>query len=283
MTNQKELERLINERIQSGEVELPVFDDIALKIQREVRENKLDGDLICEILKEDLVLVAELLRVANSAFFAGMAPIGSLREAAVRLGVRQIASIVFSVCQKRLYSASSGLFEPRLTSLWRHTNAVSIGSRWVAANAGYRALADDAFVCGLLHDIGKLSLICIIEELIRTEAIELSEEVVDATIVAMHCEHGAQLLEVWNLPDAFKTVVLGQDADDFDSENKVLAIIRLVNNACIAEGIADMKYADTPEVASMAEVQALSLTDGDLHDLSLILQEAAGDGAAQAA
>jgi HD-like signal output (HDOD) protein len=283
MIDQQELEVLINKRLKSGEVELPVFDDIAVRVNREVRENKLDADLLCEILEEDLVLVAELLRVANSSFFAGLTPVGSPKEAAFRLGVRKLASIVFSVGQKRLYSASSGLFESRLTNLWKHTSAVSIGSRWLAANAGFRGLADEAFVCGLLHDIGKLSLICIMEELIVKEGIELSDEVVDTTILAMYCEHGAKLLEAWNLPEEYKTIVLEQNSKEFDKSNTVLTIIRLVNEACIAEGISDMGYDEIREVAKMPEVQALSLLDEDLQGLSLILQEVRGGGAQQAA
>lgn len=283
MIGEEELEVLINDRLASGDVELPVFDDIALRINREVRENKLDADLMCEILEEDLALVAELLRMANSSFFAGMSPVGSLKEGAVRLGVRQIASIVFSVSQKRLYSASSGLFKSRLTDLWKHTSAVSIGSRWLAANAGYRGLADEAFICGLLHDIGKLSLICILEDLIDKEGLELSNEVVDSTISSMNCSHGEQLLEAWNLPEEYKTVVREQDSLEFDQSNTVLTIIRLVDKACVAEGITDMEYENVIDVATMQEVQALSLTDEDLRDLSGILQEVKGGDTQQAA
>jgi len=283
MIDQQELEKLINERLEAGDVELPVFDDIALRIHREVRENKLDADLICQILEEDLALVAELLRMANSSFFAGMSPVGSLKEAAVRLGVRQIASIVFSVSQKRLYSASSGLFKSRLTQLWKHTSAVSLGSRWVAANAGYRGLADEAFVSGLLHDIGKLSLLCILEDLIEKEGLEISDEVVDATLLSMYCEHGEQLLESWNLPEEYKTIVRDQNAEELDASNTVLAIIRLVDKACIVEGIADMEYEEDFDIPSMQEVQVLSLNEEDLSELSLILQEAKGGESRKAA
>lgn len=283
MIDQQELEVLINERLESGDVDLPVFDDIALRIQREVSENKLDADLICEILEEDLALVAELLRMANSSFFSGMSPVGSLKEAAVRLGVRQVASIVFSVSQKKLYSASSGLFTSRLQNLWKHTSAVSIGARWLAANSGFRGLADDAFVCGLLHDIGKLSLICIMEDLIEKDGLELSDELVDATISSMFCEHGAKLLDLWNLPEEYKTVVLEQEAEEYDQENTVLTIIRLVDKACIAEGLGEREYEDMAEVASLPEVEALSLIEEDLSGLSLILQEAKGGDAQKAA
>ena len=264
---------LINQRIASGEVELPVFDDIALQIDREVRENKLDAELICKILEEDQVLVADLLRMANSAFFSGMSPVSCLKDAAVRLGVRQIAAIVFSVSQKRLYSASKGVFKSRLKDLWVHTSAVSMGARWLAANAGYRNLADEAFVAGLLHDIGKLSLLCVLEDLIASDGLQLSDEDVNRILLQMHCEHGAMLLTQWNIPESFKTIVLQQNDEKPDVRNPLLCMIRLVDKACILEGIADMHFDNVSPLESMPEVNALQLTPRDLEELKAVLQE----------
>lgn len=273
---------LINQRIASGEVELPVFDDIALQIDREVRENKLDAERICRIIEEDQVLVADLLRMANSSFFYGMSPVSCLKDAAVRLGVRQIASIVFSVSQKRLYSASEGIFQSRLTRLWQHTSAVSMGARWLAANAGYRNLADEAFVAGLLHDIGKLSLLCVLEDLIASDGLQLSDEDVNEVLLQMHCQHGAMLLTQWNLPESYKTIVLQQNDETPDLHNALLCMIRLVDKACILDGIADMQFDDVIDLESMPEVNALALTTRDLDELRAVLHEIDGDKQAAA-
>ncbi|ASJ74914.1 HDOD domain-containing protein [Granulosicoccus antarcticus] len=282
MRNQQGLMDLINQRLADGEVELPVFDDIALQIDREVRENKLDAELICKIIEEDQVLVADLLRMANSSFFSGMSPVSGLKDAAVRLGVRQIASIVFSVSQKRLYSASKGIFKSRLKNLWLHTSAVSIGARWLAANAGYRNRADEAFVAGLLHDIGKLSLLCVLEELITSEGLELTDEEVSGLLLMMHCEHGAMLLTKWNIPEFFKTIVLQQQDEEPDLNNELLCMIRLVDKACILEGIADMHFDNAIDLESMPEVKALSLTFRDLEELRAVLQSMNDDTQAAA-
>lgn len=283
MSNQSDLIKLINEKIRSGDVDLPVFDDIALQINREVSENKLDAEQICKIIEEDQVLVADLLRMANSSFFSGMSPVGSLREAAVRLGVRQIASIVFSVSQKRLYSASKGHFQARLTRLWQHTSAVSIGARWLAANAGYRNMSDEVFVAGLLHDIGKLSLLCILEELISKEGLDLSDETVNETLERMNCEHGAQLLTLWNLPESYKTIVMHQNDEVVDAQNIVLCMIRLVERACILEDISDLPSHEVGDLESMPEVEALSLLQEDLDELRVVLREVRGERQAAAA
>lgn len=276
MTTKQELVSLISSRLESAEVELPVFDEIALRIDKEVRANKLDAELICQILEEDLALIAELLRMANSSFFSGMSPVSSLREAAVRLGVRQIASIVFSVSQKRLYSASGGLFKTRFTRLWFHTSAVSMGARWVAANAGFRNLADDAFLAALLHDIGKLSLLTIIEALIESDDLQLSDEVIDQTLMEMHSEHGAELLKAWNLPEFFQNNVLQHEAESLDENNSVLCITRLVDKMCISEGLSDMDFADDYDIGVLAEASSLSLTEDDLEELRLVLRDLQG-------
>ncbi len=283
MSHERDLTDLINSKISSGEVELPVFDDIALQINREVNENRLDAEHICSIIEEDQVLVTDLLRMANSSFFSGLSPVSNLREAAVRLGIRQIASIVFSVSQKRLYSASRGMFKTRLTRLWQHTSAVSVGARWLAANAGYRNLADEAFVAGLLHDIGKLSLLCILEELISSEGLELSDETIDSVLQDMHSEHGAQLLTMWNLPESYKTIVLHLNDAVANPHNPVLCMIRLVDKACILEDINDIPSDEHVELEKMPEVAALSLSDGDLAELRLVLQEVRGERQAAAA
>lgn len=277
MSNQQELIELINQRISSGEVELPVFDDIALLIDREVRENKLDAEQICKILEEDQVMVADLLRMANSSFFTGMSPVNCLKDAAVRLGVRQIAAIVFSVSQKRLYSASNGVFKSRLVDLWRHTSAVSMGTRWLAANAGYRKRADEAFVAGLLHDIGKLSLLCVLEDLIAEKGLELSDEEVNCLLLKMHCEHGAMLLTRWNIPDSFKTIVLQQNDEKPDLCNELLCMIRLVDKVCILEGFSDMHFDEVIDLESMPEVDALLLTTRDLDELRIVLRGSGDD------
>lgn len=273
MNNPQSLISLIDERLTSGEVELPVFDDIALRIHKEVREGNLNADGLCKILEEDPVLVSEILRMSNSSFFAGLSPVTNLREAAVRLGMKQIAAIVISVNHKKMYSASNGLFNDRLKQLWMHSTAVSIGVRHLAKNSGYRQLADDAFVSGLLHDVGKLSLLCIIESLMLTSDMTLTDEIVDSTITQLYCEHGAKLLDIWNLPESFKEVILHQDDVEFDDANVILCLVRVVDKACVLEGVSDRLGGDVVNLEALPETHALGLTELDLAELRLVLED----------
>lgn len=273
MTATSSLVELIELRLQSGNVELPVFDDIALRVHREVRQNKLDTAGMCEILETDPVLVSEILRMANSSFYAGLTSVKNLQDAAVRLGITQIATIVVSVKSKKMYSATSSHFRNRLERLWAHSSAVAQTSRWLAKSAGYADLADDAFVAGLLHDVGKLSLLCIIEDIIIADEMVLSDAIVNLTINQLHPGHGAKLLESWNLPETFRDVVLHQSDQTFDEANILLCIVRLVDRACVLEDISDMPGNPTLDLETLPETSALGLSNIDLAELRLVLED----------
>ncbi|MFK7954955.1 MAG: HDOD domain-containing protein [Lysobacterales bacterium] len=284
MSNSGSLVDMINAKLTSGEVELPVFDEVALKVYRAVKKDDLSAEQICDLMEEDPVLVAEVLSTANSSFFSGLGAVNTIREAMVRLGGKQVGALAMAAGQKRLYSMSKGLYNNRLKKLWAHTSAVAMGSRWLARKAGYLNLSDEAYVGGLLHDVGKVSLLTIIEDLAAggADSIEVSEHVVDVTIKQLHTQHGAQLLKLWNLPESFQEVVAQQDMDQFDESNIVLAIVRLVDKACAKEGISDFP---DPGISldSIRESTVLNLNDIVLAELQIVVEDAANGAEREAA
>lgn len=273
MSKEQSLIDLINETLESDTVELPVFDDIALRIHREVRENKLDAEGITRMLEDDPVLVSGVLRMANSSFFSGLAEVRSLRDATVRLGLKQVAAIVMSVSQKRMYSASRGPFKARMLELFQHVSAASMAARWIVERAGYRPLADEAFVAGLLHDVGKLSLLRIIEELNQEKSLPLTNMLVETTLDQLYCEHGASLLKRWNLPEAFQVVLRSQADEHPDESNITLMAVRLADKTCAAEGISDRPDPDL-SLEDCLESRALGLNEIDIAELRIMLEDA---------
>ena len=276
MNDRPSLISLIDERLESGKAELPVFDNVALRISREAREGRLDADGLCLILQEDPALVGEVMRMANSSFFRGLSEVRTLREAAVRLGVKQIAAITMSASQKRMYSASKGPFKARLVQLWLHASAVSTAARWLAVHIGSRNLADEAHVAGLLHDVGKMSLLRIIEDIVAADpSVRLTNELVAAALDRLYCEHGARLLELWNLPESFRRVVRHQADETLDDSDVTLCIVRLADKACALEGISDRP---DPAVVleTLPETRALGLCEIDLAELRLTIEDCEG-------
>lgn len=218
--------------IASDEIDLPVLDRIALRVYREARSGELDAGEICDLIEEDPALVADVLRMANSSYFAGLAEVHNLRHAVVRLGTGQLASLALSASCRRLYGASSPAFEHRLRDLWSHSTRVALGARWLAPRSGHGPLADNAFVAGLLHDVGRLLLLRAIEDLGERDQVVPSSADVDAVLEELYCSQGAWLLERWKLPEPLPTLVREFADEPVDEDNALLCIVRLVDHAC---------------------------------------------------
>lgn len=225
--------------IAEGGIELPVLDAVALRVHREARSGELDAAGICALLERDAVLVGEVLRLANAGYFGGLPEVTSLRHAVVRLGTRQLSNLALSAACKRLHSASTPPFRTRLQLLWRHASAAALGARVLAVRSGHRALADDAFVAGLLHDIGKLLLLRALETLAERDGVVPEADEIELVLDASHRAEGARLLERWDLPAALAELVRRLDDEPFDRSDRLLCIVRLVDRACAREGISD--------------------------------------------
>ena len=279
MTDPTTLAERVTQRLSSGEVELPVLDEVALRVYRESRAGELDAEGICNLMKRDAVLVGDVLRMANSSFFGGLVEVRNLRHAVVRLGTRQLAALALSAATRRLFSASSPPFRRRMRELWRHTAATAAGSGWLAGRAGHRALADEAYVAGLLHDMGKLLLLLAFEGIADADGVPPPDAEMDEVLRTRHTAHGARLLESWDLPQTFPALVRRLEVEPLDASDPVLCIVRLVDRACAREGVSD---APDPEIEleGLAEVAALGLDHGTVAELRRVLREDGGSAPA---
>ncbi len=269
----------IDQRMRAGKVTLPVFDNAAVQVYEAVRKDRMSASELARLIEADPVLASEVLRRANSSFFRGLGDVSRVRGAIVRLGGRNIASLAVAASQKRVYSASSQRFKTRLVSLWRHASATACGCRWLAGRLGLREREDEAFLAGLLHDVGKLSILRAIEELSAEEDAGedvISEPVIDAAVEQLHTAHGRELLATWNIPQVFRDVAAHHHDAEFDHDDTTLVIVRLVNAACHQEGIggnADGVFsADTSD-----EARALGLGEIQLAELQVVLEDAAAE------
>lgn len=280
MSNPPSLVELIARKQQEGTLELPVFDHVATRVYQSVNSGEVDANGLVALLEEDPAIASEVLRVANSSFFSGLGEVTRLRDAIVRLGNRQIASLALAASQKRMYSASGGHFGERLVKLWRHASAVAFGSRWLAQEIGMRQLADEAFLAGLLHDVGKMSLLRIIEDLMAEMGDELpvSESVLDTAIRQLHPSHGAELMASWNLPEVFRRVVAEHHGPLPERDDGVLLIVRLVDRACVKEGIGERHDPDL-DVDSCDEALMLGLDEIRIAELQVVVEDAAAEAA----
>ena len=137
------------------EIELPAFPEVAAAVLRKARDPDAGIHQIATLVQRDPTLAAEVLRVANSAAMGGRTPAVTLLHAIGRLGVAAVADLTVAVCLRPQATAPD--VQRRLTPVWRHAVATAGFARRISAMR--RRQVESAFLCGLLHNIGAITLI----------------------------------------------------------------------------------------------------------------------------
>ena len=273
--NNHSLYDLIVQFVDSNEVKLPVFNPVALRLQQALQNEATQIADIERMIVEDQTLASQILRVANAAFYKGLQQITTIRKAIIRLGIEQVAHLALVVALQQLYRKPSNRFLDYQSKLWLHAFVSAIGCKWIAERSGYRSEAESAFMAGLLHNIGQLALLKIIEDLRGSGAIgsDLPESlIVEILDSDMHTSQGDLLARKWNLPDEYCTVARDHHREPADASNSLLLFVRLNDQACEKIGIG-LHGEPAIALAATAEAQALGLGEVTLAELEIMLED----------
>lgn len=192
-------ERPSSESIRSllaGAGDLPTLPELAARILREVRAPRVTTASLAALIGRDPLLASSVLRVANSALYGARVEITDLAFAMTRIGLDQTRNLVLAnVLRSSL--ADREVYGPSGPALMNHALAVACGSQ-LLADAVHEA-REEAFLCGLLHDVGRLALIKVLRELRGVDGGELPRDVAELAD-GLHAEAGAHLADAWGLP-----------------------------------------------------------------------------------
>src|SRR4029450_256685 len=150
----KSLVGIIHERVSSKTLQLPVFHHVALKLMNVLAQEDYSIAQVAQMIIEDQALSSHVLRMANSAFFGGLSPVTTIRDAIVRLGARQVTNIVTVVTQSQQYRTKDKAMAAYMQTLWQHSLGCSLGTKWFAEKTGYKELAQGGLLGGRFPDTG---------------------------------------------------------------------------------------------------------------------------------
>lgn len=204
--SQKRSQRLrqITEKI----IGLPTLPTVVTQLISVVGDPASSARQIAQLVSTDQALTAKILKVANSAFYGFSREIATVQLAIVVLGIEMVKNIGLSVAVLKRFSEGKEhpLFDRQ--RFWAHSIGCGVAARMLALKFKDRRIADEAFVAGVLHDIGKLILIEYFHEEF-SEVLEKAESeglaIVDAeeqVLGVSHADVGAWLAEKWNLPQS---------------------------------------------------------------------------------
>ena len=265
----------IFEYLATKDIQLPIFDRTAMQIQDELACKEPDTRVIEALIVKDQTLTGQVLKVANSSFYKGLAEVTTVRSAIVRLGIKEVANMVTLVAHRGYFRAKDPLLQRRMNDLWRHSVACAIGAKWLAEKGGFDLPANEAFFAGLLHDVGKLFIITVLEKLKKTKEFERlpSEALIDEILNSLHGKHGYAIMRNWNLPEKYCLIARDHHQEEFDTDNLLLCIVRQANWTCHKVGIG-LQSNSSLVLSATREAGLLGVTDMDMAKLEIHLEDA---------
>ncbi len=189
---------------------LPSLPVTVVALGEAVADDRCTVDRILGILSKDPPLSATMLRLANSVLFGGDQEVRDLRSAVLRLGFDALLNLGRTAAVIRTLRGSRHL---NAVQLWQHSVAVGLVSKGVCRMIRQNHLGEQAFMAGLLHDIGKIALdLCFPEEYAPVvQAIQEGRYAIDAErdlLQITHAEVGAELALQWNFPESLRLAIL---------------------------------------------------------------------------
>ncbi len=149
-------EREINKLLERVR-ELSTLPEVTQRILSITEDPDSSARDLNEVLRHDMALSAKLLRVVNSAFYGLPGRVTDIDRALVLLGFQAVRNLAIAATMASFFQAPEQEiqgFSPK--RLWRHSVATAVAARRIVNVVGLRSLREEAFLAGIIHDLGVL-------------------------------------------------------------------------------------------------------------------------------
>ena len=191
---------------------IATLPEVTAQIIRTVEDPKSSAAQLHKIVSHDPALVTRVLKVANSAFYGLPGQIASIERAIVLLGLNGVKNIAVAASLGQLFRGAALCDGFKARDLWTHSVAVAVAARDLSRQTKLN-LGDEAFLAGLIHDVGILVELQLFPDALREvcEATKRGEGEFCALERQMigtdHPQLGMALAEQWKFPRPCQLVV----------------------------------------------------------------------------
>jgi putative nucleotidyltransferase with HDIG domain len=219
------------------DMDLKPLPSSATRVLNALDSQTTNAGFLGELLGLDHMLAAKVLRAANSAYLGYGPSCSSLTDAVVRLGFRRVKTIVTGIVTSQMLETSLKGYQYASTDLWNHSIAVATAAQWIARSINYDS-PEEAYVAGLIHDIGKTALNHIIVPIRqRFYQVKLQNDLpfyrTERIFFGLdHAFVGGMMAKKWNFPDKLLLGIKHHHTPNESTDAGYLASIVNMANAC---------------------------------------------------
>jgi len=228
-----------NEIIKSVDKLIP-RPDIAFEVMTLANQSDCDITALSKRINQDPSLMANMLRLANSAYFGHMKEIHSIRDIVVRLGLDTVKMIAITSASAGLLKSPQEAYNLEPGSLWRHSHGTALLSAIIGRFAKVEETSS-LYSAALLHDVGKIILNRQLQiETMNRGGIGEYATLVDLENALLHTDHarvGRALLQKWGLPESITEPVGAHHNLEACKDRLPCQIVYLANHLTESIGI----------------------------------------------
>ena len=221
---------------------IATLPEITSKIIRTVEDPKSTAAVLHKIVSHDPALVTRVLKVVNSAFYGLPGQIGSIERGIVLLGLNAVKNIAVAASLGQLFRGVKFCEGYTAKDLWTHCVTVGVVARALSKQTKI-PLADEAFLAGMIHDIGLLVALQTTPEQLRqvcdrakTEERPFCE--IERDVIGVdHQQLGAALAEAWKFPRSCQLVAgYHHQPTQLSNDRTLVGLVYVADTICAQAG-----------------------------------------------
>lgn len=263
-------QQAILEKLFAKITEVSTLPTAAMRIIDVAADDRSSAHDLLRLVESDPAVSIRVMRTVNSAFYSLRNPVNNLRSAITMLGFREVRNLALTAYLSRLFRATAGYRTYSRQGLWDHLVGVATASRLIA-QVVKAAPADDAYLAGLVHDVGLLLVDQQIHKRFRQVVDALDEatptcQIEQQLLTFDHTELGAYVTRQWRFAEGMVAAIRYHHAPHlYAGEHAALVnVVALANYLCSRKGL-----------TSLGVCNAAPLTDAVFHTLNFERSELA--------
>ncbi len=260
-----ELLLAIINKLEKQDFDFPPLPHIASRVLALTTGPDANASQLIWLIQQDPALTAKIFQTSSSAACGANRKIESLSQAVAWLGLNTVAGTAYAL------SVQSGVFDVRgyeqeIHELWTHALATGFYGRAIAVQIGKNE--DSAFLCGLLHEIGKLLIVHTVNQSQRNAPVRIPWTAMLTLFKESSKEVGRQLAIAWEFPDPVKEAIHLYENHAYykaSSPKNSTVITNLAHH--FATHFVDPETMSEDALRALLVVPVLQLTDEAMDDL----------------
>ncbi len=265
--------KVITEKI----IGLPTLPTVISKMIELVDNPKTSATSLAKLITTDQALTARILKIANSAYYGYSREISTVDMAIVVMGFNAVKEMGLSLSVFDVFKDLSNVKHFDVTEYWQHSIGCGVAAKMLAQHY-YQAIAGEAFVSGLLHDIGKI----IVNQYLHEEFVQIIDAVSEQKstfdeaeqdiLGVTHGQIGSWLVDKWRLPRLISHAIKYHHTP-WEAKNSqvIIALINIADHLCHVCNVGSSGRIKLPQIDentwNILEINGISLLPDSIDEL----------------